>query len=174
MSIKSSTDRYGNVAITIHWVSALAVILMLASGQVMDWDPDRIGAILPYHVTTGFLIGVLTLFRILWWLALDRQPAPQAGMPPWQERIARFVHFGLYACILVLFGSGIAMMVLLGALGPIFFGGELPNFSQTPPRLAHGLASRLILLLACLHIGAALWHQFVKRDHLLARMGLGR
>lgn len=174
MPIKSSTDHYGSVAVTIHWVSALAVILMLASGQIMDWYPEQTGVILPYHVSTGFVIGALTLFRIVWWLALDRRPAAQAGMPAWQERIARFVHLGLYACILVLFGSGIAMMVLFGAIGPIFLGGPLPNFSQTPPRLAHGLASRLILLLACVHIAAALWHQFIKRDRLLARMGLGR
>ena len=174
MSIKSSTDRYGAVAITIHWVTALAVLLMLASGQLMDVNPAATGAILPYHVVTGMLIGLLTLLRILWWLAFDRQPAPQAGLPVWQERLARVVHWGLYVCILVLFGSGIAMMVLLDALGPIFSGGELPEFSQTPPRLAHGLAGRVILLLAGLHIAAALWHQFVRRDRLLARMGLGR
>ena len=174
MPIKSSTDRYGAVAITIHWVTALAVLLMLGSGQLMDWNPAAAGTILPYHVVTGMLIGVLTLLRILWWLAFDRQPAPQAGMPAWQERLARLVHWGLYACILVLVGSGVAMMVLLNALGPIFSGGTLPDFSQAPPRLVHGLVGRLLLLLALGHIGAALWHQWIRQDHLLARMGLSR
>ena len=173
MSLKSSTQRYGSVAAGIHWVSALAVLLMLASGQVMDWYPDRTAAILPYHVSTGLLIGLLTLFRILWWLAFDSRPAPQSGMLAWQERTARFVHIGLYVCIIALFASGIAMLVLFNAIGPIFSGGPLPNFSQTPPRLVHGLAGRLILLLAFVHIAAALWHQFVKRDHLFARMGIG-
>ncbi len=174
MSITSSPQRYGAVAAAIHWVTALAVLLMLASGQVMDMQPDAAGAILPFHVVTGMLIGVLTLFRILWWLAFDRQPAPQPGLPVWQERLARLVHWGLYAALLVLFASGMAMLVLLDALGPIFSGGVLPQFAQTPARLAHGLVGRLLLLLAALHIGAALWHQFIRRDHLLARMGLGR
>lgn len=147
---------------------------MLGSGQAMDWFPGRVGAILPYHVVTGAVIGLLTLLRILWWLKFDRQPAPPAGMPVWQQRLARTVHLGLYLGIVVLLASGIAMMVLLGALEPIFSGGPLPEFSQAPPRLVHGLAGRLVLLLAGVHIAAALWHQFIRRDHLLARMGVGR
>lgn len=42
------------------------------------------------------------------------------------------------------------------------------------PRVAHGIMSRILLLLFVAHVGAALFHQFVRRDHLLARMGLGR
>jgi cytochrome b561 len=33
--------------------------------------------------------------------------------------------------------------------------------------------SRILLALFVLHVGAALWHQVVKRDRLLARMGVG-
>ena len=77
MSLKSSTQNYGLVAISIHWLSALAIILMLASGQAMDFNPASVGAILPYHVTLGALVGVLTLFRVVWWLAFDRQPRPE-------------------------------------------------------------------------------------------------
>lgn len=175
MPLKSSTDRYGSVAMTIHWVSAIAVILMLVSGQLMD----RVGepavvAMLPWHLATGMMIGVLTVLRIIWWAAFDRRPAPIGSVPHWQEWTARVVHYGLYAAILVLFISGVVMIVRANALGPIYFGGPLPDLSQTPQRLSHGLASRLILLLAVIHIGAVLYHQFIKRDRLLARMGLGR
>ncbi len=34
--------------------------------------------------------------------------------------------------------------------------------------------SKLLLALLAAHIGAALYHQFVRRDQLLARMGVGR
>ena len=34
--------------------------------------------------------------------------------------------------------------------------------------------SKLLLVLFVGHVGAALWHQYVRRDHLLARMGIGR
>ncbi|ODT80102.1 MAG: hypothetical protein ABS76_17600 [Pelagibacterium sp. SCN 64-44] len=173
MSLKSSPDRYGTVPASIHWLSALAVILMLASGQAMDWNGDLVGAILPFHVVLGLLVGVLTLFRVLWWLAFDRQPRPPAGMGPAQEWLARLVHLGLYVAIFVMVASGIAMIALTGAAPQVFGGGPLPDFNAVAPFAAHSLVSKALLVLAIGHIGAALWHQFVQKDGLIARMRLG-
>jgi len=173
MALKSSTDRYGSVAVAIHWLSALAIILMLASGQAMDFNDDLVAAVLPFHLALGIVVGVLTLFRILWWVAFDRQPRPQKGMSVLQERLAKAVHLGLYAAILVMVVSGIGMVALTGAAPQIFGGGVLPEFDEVPPYLAHGLVSKLLLALVVGHIGAALWHQFVKRDGLIGRMRFG-
>ncbi len=38
----------------------------------------------------------------------------------------------------------------------------------------HGASWTLLLLLILLHIGAALYHQFLRRDNLLGRMWFGR
>jgi cytochrome b561 len=38
----------------------------------------------------------------------------------------------------------------------------------------HGIVAKLLMLAIALHIGAALYHQFVRRDGLLSRMGFGR
>lgn len=173
MALKSSKDHYGAIAASIHWVSALAVILMLASGQAMDWDDDLVGTILPIHVSIGLLVGVLTLFRIIWWLAFDRQPAPVRGMGAGQERLARLVHLGLYGAIMIMVASGIAMLVLTGAAPQIFGGGALPEFDAVPPFAAHSVISKVLLVLALGHIGAALFHHLVKRDGLISRMGFG-
>lgn len=173
MALKSSTDRYGGVAASIHWLSALAVILMLASGQAMDINDDLVASVLPLHLVLGVLLGLLTLFRILWWLAFDRHPAPQAGMSRMQERLAQIVHTGLYVAILIMVASGIAMVALTGAAPQIFGGGALPEFDDVPPFLAHFAVSRLLFLLVLGHVGAALWHHFVKRDGLIGRMRLG-
>ncbi len=170
MSLKSTMQHYGTVAIAIHWLTALAVILMLVSGQAMDFNPAAAGAILPYHVILGVLVGVLTLFRILWWLVFDRQPQPVSGLSGMQHRLAGIVHLGLYAAMLIMVASGIAMLALTGAAPAIFSGGLLPDFSTVPPFVVHGLVSRLLLLLALGHIAAALWHHFVRRDGLIKRM----
>ena len=53
-------------------------------------------------------------------------------------------------------------------------GAPLPDFSEVLPRLAHGIMSKVLLVLLAGHIGAALYHQFIRRDRLLARMGIGR
>lgn len=169
MPLKSSVDRYGAVPAAIHWLTALAILFMLVSGQIMDGP--NLGAILPIHVALGLSVGVLTLFRLAWFLVFDRHPRPLSGMPRMQHLLARIVHIGLYAAILVMVASGMGMVALSGAAAQIFGGGVLPDFTQLPPFGVHGLASKLLLVLALFHIGAALWHHFVARDGLIGRMG---
>ena len=69
--------------------------------------------------------------------------------------------------------SGITTLILSGAMPAIIAGTALPDFSELVPRIAHGIMSRLLLVLLAGHIGAALYHQFIRRDRLLGRMGLG-
>jgi len=83
------------------------------------------------------------------------------------------VHFALYAVVLVTASSGIATIILSGALPAIIGSATLPNLETVLPRAVHGIATRLMLGLLALHIGAALYHQFIRRDRLLSRMGVG-
>jgi cytochrome b561 len=170
MSAKSSTDRYGTVAAGIHWLTALAVIFMLGSGQTMDFNPGAAPSILPFHVAFGVAVGALTLFRIVWWLAVDRFPRPMDGTSRVQRGLARSVHLALYAALLIMVATGIATIALTGAAPAIFGGGKLPDFSAVPPFMAHGAVSKLLLVLALGHIGAALWHHYIRRDGLIGRI----
>lgn len=174
MAFKSTSTRYGAVAITLHWVSAVAIFGLLASGTVMSGVPERVATMLPIHAAVGVLVLLLTLARIAWWLFADRHPAAVAGQPAIQLLLARLVHGLLYVAVLVLAASGIGMLALSGALAALLSGAPLPDFAGLAPRLAHGLASKLLIGLLVLHVGAALYHQFMRRDRLLARMGIGR
>jgi cytochrome b561 len=40
--------------------------------------------------------------------------------------------------------------------------------------MLHGFIAPALLLLVALHVGAALYHQFLLKDHLLARMWYGK
>ena len=175
MSLKSTPTRYGSVAITIHWVSAAAIIALLVSGTIMAGAVGEAKrSILPIHATIGCLVLLLTLLRLAWWIWGDKRPQPVAGQPPMQQLAARIVHALLYAAIIVLGASGIATLALSGAVPALLSGALLPDFSGLLPRTTHGLVSKLMIALLALHIGAALFHQFIRRDRLLARMGLGR
>jgi cytochrome b561 len=55
----------------------------------------------------------------------------------------------------------------MGAAGP------LPDFDTLAPRAVHGATAFLLLGLATAHVAAALYHQAVRRDRLLGRMGIG-
>jgi len=175
MSLKSSNARYGSVAITIHWLTAALILALFATGLLAAGQADAGAklALVRFHVPLGTAVLVLTLLRIVWWWVADRHPDLPADQPRWQKFAARAVHVMLYLVILLLAASGIATLVLSGALPAIIAGTTLPDFETVLPRLVHGIASRLLLGLLALHIGAALYHQFIRRDHLLARMGLG-
>jgi cytochrome b561 len=175
MSMKSSNTRYGSVAITIHWLTAALILALLATGLLAEGqtDPAAELALVRFHAPLGSAVLVLTLLRILWWWLADRHPAPVEGQPGWQKLLASAVHVALYVVILLLASSGIAQVVMSGALPAIIAGTTLPDFETVLPHVVHGASSRLMLGLLALHIGAALYHQFMRRDHLLARMGVG-
>jgi cytochrome b561 len=178
MSLKSSSTRYGSVAIAIHWVTAIAIFGMLASGLAAENTTDAAFelTLLRGHAVTGAVVGLLTVLRIVWWLFFDRRPADPAGMSRGQAIAARVVHYGLYLAILVMVASGSATILLSGANLQLLGAAPLPlpDFSQVAPMGVHGLLARLLIALLIGHIGAALWHQFIRRDRLLARMGVGR
>ncbi len=175
MSLRSTPGRYGSVAIAIHWTSAALILLALVGGLVManSTDPATVAMILPIHASLGVLALVLTLARIGWWIWGDKRPSPVSGLPEAQAWAARIVHTLIYVAILVLGSSGIATLVLSGAIPALFSGAPLPDFSGLVPRVVHGLMGRLLLVLLAAHLVAALYHQFIRRDRLLARMGVG-
>jgi cytochrome b561 len=80
----------------------------------------------------------------------------------------------MYVVLVVMLASGVALAILTG-LVPLLLGapGTVPNFQSFAPFIGHGLGAFALMALIALHTGAALYHQFVRRDRLLARMGLG-
>ena len=73
--------------------------------------------------------------------------------------------------------TGLATAVLAG-LPDIVFGGSgaaLPeSFAVFPTRVIHGVLAKLLATLIFIHASAALYHHFIRRDRLLARMWFGR
>jgi cytochrome b561 len=176
MSLKSTTEKYGGVAIALHWMTAVLIVVLLASGfrAAATLDPLQKAAILRAHAPLGIAVLVLTLAR-LGWLLIDGKPMPVAGISRIQHLAAKAVHLLLYVAIVFMAATGIGMFVLSGA-GPIVFGrsGALPDFWQYQPRLEHFIAARVLIGLLILHVGAALYHHFVVRDGLIRRMLPGR
>jgi len=174
MALESTSDRYGTVAIAIHWLAALLIFIVLITGFRSAGTDDVATklAALRIHLPAAVLVLVLTAFRIVWWLGFDQKPDPIAGSPPAQERLARAVHVLLYIVVLGMVASGVGMMVLSGAV-PIIFGPDaasLPNFWRYPPRVPHGLGARLMVALLVFHLAAALYHHYVRRDASLRRI----
>lgn len=178
MLAKSTNTHYGTVAVTIHWLSAILIIVLIGSGfrAANTINPDVKAQILSVHVPLAIATFVLTAVRILWWWFADKKPDPLAGIPKWQDVSASAVHFLFYIVIIGMVASGVGMFVLSGA-GEILFGdaqGNLPDFWNYKPRIPHGIGARIMVALLVLHAGAALYHQFIKKDGSLRRMWFGK
>ncbi len=176
MAAISSSDRYGFVAVSIHWLSALLIVVLIGTGYRAGGMDDTVAkaAVLRAHIPVGVAVLLLTLARVGWWLFADKKPA-SVPMSAWQDRASRAVHLLFYILIFGMTLSGVGMMVLSGA-GPVIFGGgaeALPDFWDYKPRVPHGIGARALIVLLLLHAGAALYHHFLLRDGLLRRMRFG-
>ena len=179
MGIENTRERYGSVAVALHWLVAVLVAGLLALGLYMARLPDagfdrKKIVLIVSHKEYGVLVLLLVAARIAWrWL----EPLPDLeAAPDWQKIAARFVHLWLYALLLALPITGWIMSS--AAATPVsFFGlGYLPDLLPRDDYLFRAfiaihkwLAYALIALLAA-HVGAALWHHFVQRDRTLRKM----
>lgn len=174
-----TVKRYHPVLVTLHWLLALVLLVALGMGsqvlaELPNAAPQKLDA-LKGHMIAGGIIFVLTLVRLVTRLSTAHPPAASTGIA-WADRVAPLMHWVLYALVLIMAGSGIAMSVAFDLPGVVFGGtGSLPpDFHVVTARAVHGAASKLLAIMIALHIGAALYHQLVRRDGLFSRMAFGR
>lgn len=169
---KSTADHFGKIGIGLHWISALLIIVLLGSGFRAGFatDTDVKTAALQVHLPVAIVVLALTVTRLIWWWRFDTKPGPVVGIPPWQDSIARWTHRGLYAVVILLLASGIAMSVLSGLPDALFGSAAFPELEELPPRAGHGVGARVMVGLVALHAGAALYHHLFLKDETLKRI----
>ncbi len=170
--------RYDRLTILFHWV--MAALIFYAAASIMIADDLPRGAFREFikntHNSVGAVVVVLLALRILWRL-VSTAPALPAAMAAHHQRLAKLAHLGLYAMMAAVPLLGMAAHFLRGR------GLEFGLFSIASPLAAnrtlsrsikevHELAAYALLGLVAFHVAAALWHQFIKRDGLMARMSL--
>jgi cytochrome b561 len=176
--------RYSPVAVALHWLIALMVLCNIALAWTGDAVPRaEAGRIFGWHMSTGILILLLSLLRLAWRLAHPVPPLP-AGMPRWEQLSARTVHWGFYLIMIGMPLTGWIMTSGPRAKGAIMIYGLVPwplvPFVHSAQGGAadfwagvgesHGVLAFLAYALIVLHLGAALKHQVIDRDTVLARM----
>jgi cytochrome b561 len=168
---------YTGIAKWLHW---LIVVLLIVQFTVA-WTMPSIGrntqpgTLINLHFSLGVTILALAVVRLAWRLT-HGEPAPVAGLPPWQVKSARVVHWLLYLLLFVLPILGWINASWRG-LPIVMFGRELPKLvaARAPGWAWTGdvhalLATYALLALVGLHVAAALYHYFLRRDGVLQRM----
>jgi cytochrome b561 len=179
--LRSTADRYGTVARSLHWSIALLMVALFALGWYMTeinyYNPWYTRAF-DWHKGVGMLMLGLALARLIW-SRLDRGPALPEGMNALERAAARSAHFLLYAMTLLIPISGYFISTADGSGIDVFGWFEVPALlpaSNGREELAGTLHYYLAFgtaYLVGLHALAALKHQFLNRDGTLSRM-LGR
>ena len=175
----TTVSRYHPVLVALHWILALLVLADLTVGTAVvrhvPNDLPRKVDVLRMHAIGGTLILTLTLVR-LGVRALSSKPARASADAQWLDRLAWLSHWSLYVAVLGIALSGLAMGMQAHLPDIVFMRqGRLPDsFWIYPMRYVHLFFSRLLMALIALHVAGALYHTFILRDRLLARMGFGK
>lgn len=173
--MSSDPLKYNNIQVLLHWLTALLVLFMLVMGQFSleqtpNSDPGKMMA-LRGHMIFGAVILLLTLIRIVW-RRRSPQPSHATTGNPLLDKVAVSTHFALNILALLITLSGIGIALQAGLWDIVFAGkGSLPeDFFSFPPRIAHGILTKLLTVLIILHLLGALYHQFILKDGLFSRM----
>jgi cytochrome b561 len=169
----------------LHWVLAMALVGIFFMGNYMTdlpFSPWRL-KLYNWHKWVGISILVLSVWRLVWRIT-HRPPAlpvsMEAAMPRWQHMAYHATHLSLYALFFVVPLVGWAYSSAAGFHIVLFGVWPLPDWVPADKALAalikpwHELTAQAMAALVVLHVGAALKHQFIDRDSLLARMRPGR
>lgn len=167
--------KYRGVMIALHWIVALIVIFSLVVGKLWlaplaNAEPFKL-TLLSGHMISGLLVLALMVWRVIARLR-GPNPAPVQSGSALIDFVAKVTHAALYLLVIAMGISGMVLSQTAGLPGIVFGGvGELPeSFASFPAKAVHEMLSGLLIALILLHLVAAIWHQVVKRDNLMARM----
>lgn len=151
MTAKLRPAAYSPTQIILHWAIAALVLWELFISD----DPGRDGAsgfLEQSHVWSGIGILALVVARIA--LRVFRGVPPPVETNELQALAADIAHLLFYL-----------LLVYMPVTGLLTYYGGLPLGG------VHELGEPVFIVLIAVHILATAWHQFVKRDNIMRRMG---
>ena len=171
--------RYPLSARILHWAVAIGVLVQVVLGWASELSSDRETSrcLIHLHYQLGMLLLALMVVRSGRRL-FGGIPALESGRQRWRRPLAATVHALLYLLLFVLPMSGYVIWVWMGASMEVFGMLHVPRLFSPPAddetwRAAawyvHYWAGWVLLGLVALHVAAAFWHQFVRRDGLITR-----
>lgn len=178
MQLRSSADRYGAIAQTLHWLTVALVVAAWALGTFDDVLPRgaarRTGLFV--HISAGLAILAALAARVVWRLVDPPPPSEPTIFGVWGDRSSRLAHYTLYALLVAVPIAGIVLQFARGQALPLFGLSEFPSpwtanraFARSVKEM-HELLANALLIVAGVHAAAALVHHWLFGDRTLVRM----
>lgn len=170
-------SRFHPVAQLFHWLVAGLILVQIPLAYYMIAQPISPDKLASYalHKSIGITIFSLSVCRLAWRLLRPPPPMP-AGMNSLELLLAKTTHAVLY---LITFAMPIAGWLSSSAANfPVSVFGRitLPDLVEPDPllherlELLHRSLAYTLFALLALHVAAAVHHQVVRRDNVLASM----
>lgn len=171
--------HYGTTAKALHWTVVALLIVQYAIGWLMpDVHGGPPGAPMTWHISIGSVILTVIVARFLW--RVTHPVAPESSLPPWQRITSEGVHWLLYLLVLLTTMSGWLFASARGWHVSWFFVAPLPMLTSGNRALVKALDGWhqnfmwALLVVAGLHVAAALIHLLYYRDGVMRRMWPGQ
>jgi len=178
---RNAEEEWGGVAKAFHWTMALLIIgssiFILHVNDSTWWFKSTPLIFIQYihwHKVFGLLALALVLLRLLW---RRREVLPvTCELTPFEQKWSHRAHVALYVLMIAVPLSGWISSSLFGSPTKVFGLFEIPPITpKYKPALpaaywTHFALSWALLTLIVLHIGAALYHHFVRKDRVLRAM----
>lgn len=162
---------YGWTSILLHWTSAVAILVLLFSGDTISVSGLEA---LRVHTTMGLCVWLLLAARI-WWRAVRGHPARSAQQGAYSFMVGAVVHYLLLVGIAVMIASGPVAGWSSGR-GLAFFEVTLPGSTAPLPAVheaalgLHRLGAWMIGLGTLAHLLGVLKHVMIDRDSSFERI----
>lgn len=174
MQYRNTATRFGLVTRALHWGIAAMIVVQLPLGlRLSDMQPALANLwLFGLHKSLGLLIFALMTLRILWHI-VSKPPEPLGG--GWQAQAAKAAHRAIYVLMVAIPLSGWAASSATGIDTVFFDRWTVPAIAPVSERYEaigfaiHDIATKLLLALLALHIGAALKRE-MDGDGTLRRM----
>lgn len=165
--------KWPMISRVFHWASAILLVATWFLMFLYQSTDDRL--YIGLHKAFGISLLCWMIARVI--SRVFVKAPPPVPMPKWQTIAAKLNHFILYAILIAMPVAGLLMSVYGGRPVDMFGLFQIPVF-LTPDRgmarfyndLHTDIIWPMIIAFTLLHIGAALYHQFIKKDNLIARM----
>ncbi|MFZ2620365.1 MAG: cytochrome b [Alphaproteobacteria bacterium] len=190
MKLRNTSEKWGMIGQSLHWLIAILIIALWLVAEVMmgmlpPTDP-ALGTpsntfldmskweLYGLHKEVGVLVLLLAVARVLWRFT-SITPTHGDNMNMLEKLLANGVHLALYAVMFAMPISGY-IMSMAGGHGILFFGFPLPDLIGANPELGktarwiHHEAFELFWMILALHVAGAFYHYYVKKDGVLQRM----
>lgn len=179
MSPNDLKSRYAASNRWMHWIMFTLVLLAYLFINVFEIFPKGSATranVLGAHFLAGLAVLLLVWPRLLLRLR-NGQPPVTPEPAPWSDWVGKVTHAALYAFLIIQPILGVLTLQIFGKSVTLFGVTLLPSFVSQPDRALghqlediHGTIGEIFYYVIALHILAALWHHYGRRDNTLKRM----